>query len=599
MSNPSSDSYRNPLRHMGQDYSFAPRYLRNRDPRSPTNASLDIKPKENQGYYPFGTIWNNSSNGNVWILAGITNNLANWVLFGNNHGNLLTLSDNQNVVVNPNLSTGNIQLTGQLNENGTSVPSTFQTIVSNPVNNSINFNPMSPARWVVDPLSTSPFGVNGTHSTISSAIASASSGDTILLLSGAVYTENINLDLFAVGVGGTPTLNICGLPGDSNNTVVVSGKWTCTSSKLVTISNVDFLTNADFFLSITGGAPTQINIDNSFLNCVNNTGINFASSNANAELQITKCRGNVATTGITPFVSSSAGTLALVDVYINNSGGSTTPSTCSAGVLNIQNTILTTAVTFSGTSAGTWEHTDINMGTLNIPCLILGGSGIQSFIYCRFLTGTASAVSISTAAIFDYCEIGSSNTNAITGTGSIFIGFITFVSSSSKINGTLTLAFLNTAIGNVVYGTISATGVLGSTTGAAPAAGFIGEQIISSVLQGAPISLSTATAATITSIVLTEGVWDISAIGGFTGTPTGLTQVVVNISTTDNTLVGNEGQSLVTSPNAPNVDSQVDLSIPAFRVLLAAGATYYLVLRATFTGSTCAGFGRISAVRVG
>ncbi len=80
MSNPSSDSYRNPLRHTGQDYSFAPRYLRPRDPFSPTNASRDIKPKENQGYYPLGSIWTNSTNGNLWILANITNNLAKWLL---------------------------------------------------------------------------------------------------------------------------------------------------------------------------------------------------------------------------------------------------------------------------------------------------------------------------------------------------------------------------------------------------------------------------------------------------------------------------------------------------------------------------------------
>lgn len=86
MSNPSSDSYRNPLRHTGQDYSFAPRYLRPRDPLAPTGASRDIKPKENQGYYPLGSIWNNSSNGNIWILSSITNNLANWVLLSSGGG---------------------------------------------------------------------------------------------------------------------------------------------------------------------------------------------------------------------------------------------------------------------------------------------------------------------------------------------------------------------------------------------------------------------------------------------------------------------------------------------------------------------------------
>lgn len=80
MSNPSSDSYRNVTRYQGQDYSFAPRYFRPRDPNSPTNASNDIKPKEQQGYYPTGSFWTNSTNGNLWALQKITSNLANWIL---------------------------------------------------------------------------------------------------------------------------------------------------------------------------------------------------------------------------------------------------------------------------------------------------------------------------------------------------------------------------------------------------------------------------------------------------------------------------------------------------------------------------------------
>src|SRR5271157_1123836 len=86
MSNPSSDSYRNVTRYQGQDYSFAPRYLRGRDPT--TN---DIKPKEQQGYYPLGSLWTNSSNSNLWALANITSNLAKWVLIANTVGPLIKL----------------------------------------------------------------------------------------------------------------------------------------------------------------------------------------------------------------------------------------------------------------------------------------------------------------------------------------------------------------------------------------------------------------------------------------------------------------------------------------------------------------------------
>lgn len=71
------DSYRNVTKYTGQNYVFAPSYLR---PRDPTTA--DIKPKEQQGYYNVTSLWNNTTNGNIWALASITNNLANWVMLG-------------------------------------------------------------------------------------------------------------------------------------------------------------------------------------------------------------------------------------------------------------------------------------------------------------------------------------------------------------------------------------------------------------------------------------------------------------------------------------------------------------------------------------
>jgi len=76
----SSDSFRNVTRYIGQDYRFVPTYIRPRDPFSPTTSSTDIKPKEQQGYYPITSLWTNSTNGNIWALAGIANNLAKWIL---------------------------------------------------------------------------------------------------------------------------------------------------------------------------------------------------------------------------------------------------------------------------------------------------------------------------------------------------------------------------------------------------------------------------------------------------------------------------------------------------------------------------------------
>lgn len=107
-----SDSFRNVTRYTGQDYRFAPTYIRPRDPHSPTNASNDIKPKEQQGYYPVTSLWTNSTNGNIWALAKITNNLANWVLIsGGGSGPALDfIVPNGTSPVFPDVS-GNVTLT--------------------------------------------------------------------------------------------------------------------------------------------------------------------------------------------------------------------------------------------------------------------------------------------------------------------------------------------------------------------------------------------------------------------------------------------------------------------------------------------------------
>jgi hypothetical protein len=86
MSQSSTDHYRNPLKYQGQDYRFVPTYLRKRDPIAPQNASPDIKPPEQQGYYVVNSLWTNTTNSNVWMLVGITNNLGDWRLISSGAG---------------------------------------------------------------------------------------------------------------------------------------------------------------------------------------------------------------------------------------------------------------------------------------------------------------------------------------------------------------------------------------------------------------------------------------------------------------------------------------------------------------------------------
>ena len=125
MVNPSSDSYRNPLRYQGQDYSFAPIYRRERDPRTPTNASPDIKPKEQQGYYPISSFWSNSVNGNLWVLANISNNLAHWILIGSTADNpILNVVGDDGVEVDPDAG-GTLTVNGVVVANTTNAKAVY------------------------------------------------------------------------------------------------------------------------------------------------------------------------------------------------------------------------------------------------------------------------------------------------------------------------------------------------------------------------------------------------------------------------------------------------------------------------------------------
>jgi hypothetical protein len=62
-----SDSFRNATKYLGQDYRFAPSYVRTRNP-----TPNDLKPKEQQGFYPITSLWTNTSNNSVWILVNFT-----------------------------------------------------------------------------------------------------------------------------------------------------------------------------------------------------------------------------------------------------------------------------------------------------------------------------------------------------------------------------------------------------------------------------------------------------------------------------------------------------------------------------------------------
>jgi hypothetical protein len=337
---------------------------------------------------------------------------ANGFVTLNTTGALETLSDDVSTVVTP--LAGNIQLVGHVVEAGATK---FSTIVAG--TNLLNVNPMSSARWIVDPL-----GFNGTHTTIATAITSATSGDTIFLMPGT-YTENITLK---AGVNITANLG----DGITGNATIV-GKVTATFSGTVTLSGIRLQTNSDFLLAMSGAAATKLNLIRCYLNATNNSAIQDACSGGGNQLTLNGCNGDLGTTGINYFALTNNAGINFINCNFTNTGVSVTASTiaagCGAGFFTSQ---FSNAITTAGSGFFTAISTEFT------GPIITAGTGPTVLDNCFVATGSSSAISVgagTSVSVFN-TDIQSSNTNAITGAGTLIYSAVVFSGTSSTINTT-------------------------------------------------------------------------------------------------------------------------------------------------------------------
>lgn len=141
--------------------------------------------------------------------------------------------------------------------------------------------------------------------------------------------------------------------------------------------------------------------------------------------------------------------------------------------------------------------------------------------------------------------------------------------------------------------------IKGTNTNDSAAAGFVGEYVVASVVQGSAVALTTGVAANITSISLTAGDWDVTCVGctvpAATTTQSNLQIGISTVSATQPSIATGASQisGLVTT-----VNTQFSLSVPSFRVSLNATTTVFMVATSVFAVSTNAGFGKISARRI-
>lgn len=268
----------------------------------------------------------------------------------------------------------------------------------------------------------------GDFTTITAAIAAATSGQTIFIRPG-VYTENITAK---AGV------NLTSFVGEAlTSQVQIKGKISFSSNGFVEFSNLNIITNGDYFLEVTGASTSTVQFVNCTLGCRDFSGVHNTSAGTGS-VSFQSCGGGVFSAGSTFFVWTSPGQIAFNDCYLS-SVSTGVASTLSAGVFSSFYSVFGFPVTTSGTAAFSSNYSEYITGGLGLTAVTVGGSGSSTSFHDVFAGGVAPALVVNGTLVIAIAVIGSQNAFAADGTGTLNYGALTFTGLAVTLNPTLTL----------------------------------------------------------------------------------------------------------------------------------------------------------------
>lgn len=286
-------------------------------------------------------------------------------------------------------------------------------------------------------ISLSPFIV-GTDS--HSGYSTIAAGQAAAVAAGATNTTPMNVYIKPKADGTAYSENLTLQPGVNlvgfGRSVTIIGKLSYSSAGSMNVSNLILQTNSDFCLAVTGSAGSVVNLlNNCIINCTNHTGI---STTGTAVVRIFDSESDLGTTGIALYSSTSAGSINIYRTLLTNSGNSTTASSSSAGDVTIRHCYSNISFAITSTAALNIENSMIDIQGINTTCVTSAGTGSFILVQSYLTSGSASAVSIGTgtSGVIANCSINSSNTNVLTGAGTLNYGLIVFLGSSSGHNVT-------------------------------------------------------------------------------------------------------------------------------------------------------------------
>jgi len=273
----------------------------------------------------------------------------------------------------------------------------------------------------------------------------------------------------------------------------------------------------------------------------------------------------------------------------------------------------------------TWAEADANFDNLNTDKVETSSLATGVATALGVAVGSAGAFVTNGGALGTPSSgVGTNLTGTAAGltagnvtTNANLTGHVTSTGNAAVL-GSFTHAQLNTAVSDANLAAAGANGditsltavtaitttggidIIGTNTNDAAAAGYIGEYIESVV--GSTSAPTTAQYGDLTSVSLTAGDWDVSAIAYLA--LNGATMTVDNgpfigvSSTSGNATTGLvEGDSWAGGPN-PTSGVATNFVIPTKRISLAVTTTYYLKMKCAYSAGTPKFYGRLSARRV-